>query len=79
MCGSVPAPARPALTTTTDLQRDGQAALGRRLPLLLEFSATDCPHCQRVEQEFLLPPVDQRGVSRPGSHRPPAVERRCPR
>jgi thioredoxin-related protein len=47
--------AGPGLPAATDLQRDGRQALQVHLPLLLEFSAADCPYCQQVEQEFLVP------------------------
>ena len=55
LCLVPPCHAEPAVPVSTDLQQDGQLARARRLPLLLEFSATDCPYCQQVEQDFLVP------------------------
>jgi thioredoxin-related protein len=37
------------------LQQDGARAQEQRLPILLTFSAIDCPYCRQLEQEFLGP------------------------
>ncbi len=38
-----------------DLRRDGQQAIERQLPMLLEFSAATCLECRQLEREFLVP------------------------
>lgn len=38
-----------------NLQQDGAHAQERRLPILLSFSAIDCPFCRQLEQDFLGP------------------------
>lgn len=40
---------------TTDLQRDGDAARERNLPILMMFSMDGCGYCELVEQDFLRP------------------------
>ena len=39
----------------TDLQRDGNQALSRELPILLAITATICSYCEQLEQDFLQP------------------------
>jgi len=41
--------------TSRDLQADGRQALEQKLPILLEFSAVDCPYCRELERDFLVP------------------------
>jgi thioredoxin-related protein len=38
-----------------DLQQEGQGARAGRLPILLAFSAIQCPYCRDLEEEFLEP------------------------
>ena len=38
-----------------DLAADARLASQRKIPLLLLFSETGCPWCERTRQEFLLP------------------------
>ena len=38
-----------------DLQQEGQGARAGRLPILLAFSASECPYCEDLEEEFLEP------------------------
>jgi thioredoxin-related protein len=38
-----------------DFQAEAQAAEERRVPLLVLFSRSDCPYCDRVLNEFLVP------------------------
>jgi thioredoxin-related protein len=38
-----------------DLAQDGQGARADRLPILLAFSAIECPYCDDLEEEFLEP------------------------
>ncbi|MDH3979464.1 MAG: thioredoxin fold domain-containing protein [Gammaproteobacteria bacterium] len=37
------------------LQQDGVRAQQRQLPIMLTFSAIDCPYCRQLEQDFLGP------------------------
>jgi len=39
----------------TSLRAAGEAAAGRQLPILLVFSAFECPYCETLEEEFLRP------------------------
>ncbi|MEN8204744.1 MAG: thioredoxin fold domain-containing protein [Pseudomonadota bacterium] len=39
----------------TDLQRDGNQALSRELPILLTFTSMICSYCEQLEQDFLQP------------------------
>jgi len=43
------------MTQARDLAADARLAAERRIPLLLLFSETGCPWCERARQEFLLP------------------------
>lgn len=38
-----------------DLQKDSAQCVDKQLPILLMFSAEDCPYCVTVEEEFLKP------------------------
>lgn len=49
------APAAAQMTQARDLAADARLAAERRIPLLLLFSDTGCPWCERARQEFLLP------------------------
>ncbi len=40
---------------TVDLQADARLAARRNVPLLLEFSASDCSYCELLESEILRP------------------------
>ena len=39
----------------TDLQRDGNHAQSRELPILLSFTSMICSYCELLEQDFLQP------------------------
>ena len=43
------------LSFATDLTRDAEVAREKRIPILILFVAPNCPYCERVRQEFLLP------------------------
>lgn len=43
------------MTGARDLAADARAAAKGRLPLLVLFSESGCPWCERARQEFLLP------------------------
>ena len=49
------APAFAQMTQARDLAADARLAAERRIPLLVLFSETGCPWCERARQEFLLP------------------------
>jgi thioredoxin-related protein len=38
-----------------DLRQEGEGARVERLPILLAFSAIECPYCDDLEEEFLQP------------------------
>ena len=40
-----------------DIGQDARAAQAKGAPLLVMFTAENCPYCERVRQEFLLPMV----------------------
>lgn len=41
--------------TIMDLSREASLINARKLPLLIEFSAEDCPYCRLLEEDFLKP------------------------
>ena len=43
------------IPVSDDLQQDGARARELQLPILLTFSAIDCPYCRQLEQDFLGP------------------------
>ena len=43
------------LPATTDLQADGQLALKKQLPIMVVFTAENCPYCSALESEQLRP------------------------
>lgn len=43
------------LPTTDDLQADGRLALKRQLPIMVVFTAENCPYCAALESEQLRP------------------------
>ena len=49
------APARAQMIPARDLAADAQAAAQRKIPLLVLFSESTCPWCERARKEFLLP------------------------
>jgi thioredoxin-related protein len=51
----VAAPAHAQMTQARDLAADARLAGKRKIPLLVLFSETGCPWCERARQEFLLP------------------------
>lgn len=40
---------------SANLQHDGRLAMVRKVPLLLMFSADDCPYCRVMESDHLVP------------------------
>lgn len=44
-----------AFLVAENLQHEGRLAMERGLPVLLVFSATDCPYCELLEEDFLDP------------------------
>lgn len=53
--GRQPAGAPLQLAPAVDLQREARQAAAAGWPLVLLFSRADCPYCQRVRQDYLLP------------------------
>jgi hypothetical protein len=54
--GAAPSPASEALLQpAVDLRSEAQQAAAAGWPLVLLFSRADCPYCQRVRQDYLLP------------------------
>lgn len=51
----VAAPAWAQMTAARDLAADARLAAERKVPLLVLFSESGCPWCERARQEFLLP------------------------
>ena len=43
------------LPTTTDLQADGKLALQKQLPIMVVFTAENCPYCSALEADQLRP------------------------
>jgi len=43
------------VSVTASLRTTGAAAADRQLPILLVFSAFECPFCETLEEEFLRP------------------------
>ena len=52
---ATPATASVDVPYGSDLQYDGQQALGLQLPILLVFSAVSCGYCRQLEDQFLKP------------------------
>jgi thioredoxin-related protein len=48
-------PAHAQMVKARDLAADARLASQRKIPLLVLFSETGCPWCERARQEFLLP------------------------
>ena len=43
------------IAATADLTREAAVSRARQVPILILFTASNCPYCERVKQEFLLP------------------------
>ncbi|MHB1354320.1 MAG: SoxW family protein [Thiobacillus sp.] len=43
------------LVSAKDFQADARTAAKRRVPILVLFSSPDCPYCDRVKREYLVP------------------------
>ena len=41
--------------TVSDLQTLGRQAKSKKMPIILVYSASDCEHCERLEQDILAP------------------------
>lgn len=45
----------PQLITSTNLQEAAQTAIQKNLPIILYAAYADCPYCELLEEEILLP------------------------
>ncbi len=56
-CFSLAGAAAPGdeIPAATDLVHEAAASRSRQLPILIFFTSSACPYCERVKQEFLLP------------------------
>lgn len=50
-----PSLAADPLPAVRDLRQDAEAAAQARVPILVMVSSYECPYCDQVEQNFLLP------------------------
>lgn len=50
-------PGRPELPRIQDLQETAQLSQDKKLPILMMFGTDECPFCERLREEFLIPMI----------------------